>query len=299
MPTRAAACLEDQIASLEKKFDNLTQHFESTMQQQSARLDALDGRFHELEKHVVSLADKVQENSRRILSGSQSEQGQSSSLVRTCQNPVPFEGNVPWESYKLQFEMLAEMNCWNERDRAAHLALCLRGPAMGVLTSLQPEMRQDYHALIAALDVHFGVAHQTELNQRRARANSSQVSSRNRNVTCWKCRQKGHKRRDCKQKITRPQGVGKQPVVRLTGQSLTGTLLAPKSAYKTDSVLSSCDSLIVTGPLNGRACDFTIDTGSNISNVKSNFLTEEGRYIHAASEQLSVDNHGGEGPNPW
>ena len=121
-----------------------------------------------LEKHVTSLSDEIQENSRRI--HERPECGQSGSFVKSLQKPIPFDGGVPWEACKLQFEMLSQMNNWSDSDKAAHLAISLRGPAMGVLISLKPELRQDYHALMAALDIRFGVAHQTELNRAKLRS---------------------------------------------------------------------------------------------------------------------------------
>lgn len=59
------------------------------------------------------------------------------------------------------------MNRWNNAEKATYLAISLRGAAATVLNNLPPEKRQDYGALIAALDSCFGVAHQTELNWMR------------------------------------------------------------------------------------------------------------------------------------
>ena len=56
------------------------------------------------------------------------------------------------------------------------------------------------------------------------------------------------------------------------GGSLTGCDEAPKVVFKTGSIYSTCESLIVTGSLNGRGCDITINTGSNISIVRPDVL---------------------------
>ena len=45
--------------------------------------------------------------------------------------------------------------------------------------------------------------------------------------------------------------------------------------FKTGSIHNDCDSLILAGSINGKACDITIDTGSNISIVRADILTEE------------------------
>ena len=86
------------------------------------------------------------------------------------QRPAPFEGKLPWDAYRTQFELLADINRWSNAEKAAYLAISLRGPAATVLTNLPPEKRQDYGALTAALDSRFGVAHQTELNRMRLKA---------------------------------------------------------------------------------------------------------------------------------
>ena len=72
--------------------------------------------------------------------------------------------------------------------------------------------------------------------------------------------------------------VGKRAIVKLTGKSLTGCNEVPTVVFKTGSIYSTCDSLIVTGSLNGRGCDITIDTGSNISIMRADVLTNAKRY---------------------
>ena len=53
-------------------------------------------------------------------------------------HPQPFGGEAPWDAYKLQFEMLAEINKWSDDEKATFLAVNLRGPALTVLTNLHP-----------------------------------------------------------------------------------------------------------------------------------------------------------------
>ena len=72
------------------------------------------------------------------------------------------------------------------------------------------------------------------------------------------------------------KGVGKRPVVELAGESSTHNSPAPKCVFQTGSI-NSCDGLIAAGTLNGRPCDLTIDTGSNISIIKTDFLTRDER----------------------
>ena len=81
------------------------------------------------------------------------------------QKPPPFDGRSPWDAYKLQFEMLATVNGWTSAQKATYLAVCLRGPALTVLTNISADHRGDYSVLIAALDRRFGSAHRAELNR--------------------------------------------------------------------------------------------------------------------------------------
>ena len=113
--------MEDHLATMEDKLKEVTQCIKTTVEQLSARLDFFDKRLSALGKNVSSLSGEVWENSSRIWAESEVEQRQNFILGRSLQKPITFDGSVPWELYKLQFDMLAEMNCWNENDRAMNL----------------------------------------------------------------------------------------------------------------------------------------------------------------------------------
>ena len=81
------------------------------------------------------------------------------------QKPPPFDGRSSWDAYKLQFEMLADVNHWSDAERATYLAISLRGSALTVLTNVSPDHRGEYATLIAALNERFGSAHRTDLNR--------------------------------------------------------------------------------------------------------------------------------------
>ena len=83
--------------------------------------------------------------------------------------PAPYDGTSPWDAYKAQFELLAELNSWTDAEKATFLAINLRGSALSLLGNLPPRSRTDYAALTEALDCRFGVAHQAELNRTRLR----------------------------------------------------------------------------------------------------------------------------------
>ena len=56
------------------------------------------------------------------------------------------------------------MSQWSDAEKAAYLAISLRGPAATVLTNLPRDQHQNYESLVSALETRFGTAHQTELN---------------------------------------------------------------------------------------------------------------------------------------
>ena len=76
--------------------------------------------------------------------------------------PIAFDGRSSWEAYSTQFEMLAKLNRWSSDEKAAHLAVSLRGSA-------------DESVGGAATELHgtgsgrFGTGHQTELNRAKLR----------------------------------------------------------------------------------------------------------------------------------
>ena len=99
--------------------------------------------------------------------------GRGSATVTTpssVQRPVPFDGKLMWDAYHTQFEMLIKINRWSDVDKAAYLAISLRGPAATVLINLPSDQHQNYASLTAALLSQFGTAHQTEMYRVRLKA---------------------------------------------------------------------------------------------------------------------------------
>ena len=75
-----------------------------------------------------------------------------------------FHGTSSWMDYSVQFEMVAELNLWDNREKALFLASSLRGTARSVLGDLDRSLRYDYIALTNALD-RFGSENKSELNK--------------------------------------------------------------------------------------------------------------------------------------
>ena len=89
--------------------------------------------------------------------------GEASFADKPKIRPATFDGSTSWTDYKVQFELLAELNCWDDTAKAVYLAASLRGSAQSVLGDLDGTRRRNYTALTAALGQRFGPENQTEL----------------------------------------------------------------------------------------------------------------------------------------
>ncbi|CAG2243501.1 unnamed protein product [Mytilus edulis] len=80
-------------------------------------------------------------------------QGSHSSKRMKIEKPVvppsKYDGSVPWEDYKIQFEMISELNCWTDNQKAMFLATSLSGNAQSVLADIEPIKRKDYQSICA------------------------------------------------------------------------------------------------------------------------------------------------------
>uniref|UniRef100_A0A0L8HEQ3 Uncharacterized protein n=1 Tax=Octopus bimaculoides TaxID=37653 RepID=A0A0L8HEQ3_OCTBM len=92
---------------------------------------------------------------------------QNSGAVLIRKKPQEFDGKVSWEAYRIQFEMLADQNDWDERQRAVQLATSLKGPALEVLGQLSKADRNRYSALVEVLERKYGTMCQSEVKQTR------------------------------------------------------------------------------------------------------------------------------------
>ena len=79
------------------------------------------------------------------------------SMPLHVRNGQHLDRKTAWDAYHTQFELLAQLNRWSTTEKAAMLAISLRGAAVTVLTNLPAEKRDSYQDL-SALDTHFRVA---------------------------------------------------------------------------------------------------------------------------------------------
>ena len=56
--------------------------------------------------------------------------------------PPEFDGKSSFHDFLVQFELISEMNGWDRLSMATELAACLHGPAVAVLSDLEPFQRK-------------------------------------------------------------------------------------------------------------------------------------------------------------
>lgn len=89
-----------------------------------------------------------------------------------------YSGESSWQDYHVHFEMVSEINGWDDTTKALELATSLRGSAQAVLSDLSPAQRRSYTHLVAALASRFQPTNQAELyraqmkNQTRGKGQS-------------------------------------------------------------------------------------------------------------------------------
>ncbi|XP_067615866.1 uncharacterized protein [Eurosta solidaginis] len=89
-----------------------------------------------------------------------------------------FDGSVPFQVFKLQFEKTAAVNNWNAEDKVAALFVALKGPAAEILQTIPEYERNSYETLMAAVERRYGSEHrkqifQIELQNRYQKANET------------------------------------------------------------------------------------------------------------------------------
>jgi len=77
-----------------------------------------------------------------------------------------FDGEIPWELYKSQFEVAAHLNGWNEELKAGNLIVSLRGAAQQLLFNIANEDKWNYQKLIEVLEQQFGQTHLVPIKRR-------------------------------------------------------------------------------------------------------------------------------------
>lgn len=74
-----------------------------------------------------------------------------------------YSGKADWDAFHAQFELLSNAAGWSGEVKALQLALCLTEDALSCLLLLSPAERNDYNALVGALQRRFGQCNQPDV----------------------------------------------------------------------------------------------------------------------------------------
>ena len=69
--------------------------------------------------------------------------------------PPTYDGTTGWQDFLVQFEMIAEINRWDNYTMAYELATSLRGVAQEIVTEMEPARRLNYRYLVSTLTSRF------------------------------------------------------------------------------------------------------------------------------------------------
>ncbi|XP_049316545.1 uncharacterized protein LOC125779313 [Bactrocera dorsalis] len=76
-----------------------------------------------------------------------------------------FDGSIPFQIFKLQFEKTAMANNWNAADKVASLFVSLKGLAAEILQTIPDCERDNYEALMSAIERRYGSEHRKQIYQ--------------------------------------------------------------------------------------------------------------------------------------
>ena len=128
--TALSAGMEEQNSALEDRFGELSKRLDALESKQRDRHVTLATHHHNSD--IPDLFGYPEEECLSVLPAPLSSspyrhlpQQREKPRVR----PSPYNGSTSWEDYKAQFELVADLNQWDMRTKAAYLAVSLSGQA--------------------------------------------------------------------------------------------------------------------------------------------------------------------------
>lgn len=123
--------------------------------------------------------DSSKETSSKNISNDDQNQAisQSDSLSSNVKmRPVKYDGLEDWEEYLSLFEILADINKWDDNAKGLYLASSLTGAARSILSDLTQDERRNYSRLKLVLSRKFGSAYKAEMYRAKLQSRFRQTS---------------------------------------------------------------------------------------------------------------------------
>jgi hypothetical protein len=149
----------DNLGDRDAPGDTQTHNVENTLQ---GMLDIL-AEMHDVQAaNQPNVAQNVHLQRRAVIAAPCQSADENRVVGAKTKAPI-YDGTSSWTEYLLQFNLVAELNAWNDYTKALYLATSLRGVARSILTDMDPTMHHDFSALIACLNQRFGPDNQSEM----------------------------------------------------------------------------------------------------------------------------------------
>lgn len=141
--------VKDEVGNVKAEVDNVNEKVENIRE--------------EVQKEIMDIKKNMDERLRHGLISAAAPAGLKV-------KPPPYDGQISFETYKLQFEAACLANRWNDQEKATALVLALRGTALDMLRTLPRGDQEDYQRLTSALELRFGEQHLQQLFRTQLRA---------------------------------------------------------------------------------------------------------------------------------
>ncbi|XP_067629273.1 uncharacterized protein [Eurosta solidaginis] len=177
--TRITSKIEAQETRITSQLEEQKTYLASQLEAQEARISEMSAqiseqvssqlfvKLEEQDAKILQLEDKIDAEI-EALKG-RMEQLQLNRPAVSASNPKvktpSFDGSVPFQVFKLQFEKTAAVNNWNVEDKVAALFMALKGPAAEILQTIPEGERNCYEALMSALERRYGTEHRRQIYQ--------------------------------------------------------------------------------------------------------------------------------------
>lgn len=98
-------------------------------------------------RQEASIVDNSSNHTSNLGNTSNDSAQQNASASHIKMRPVQYDGTDDWEEYISQFDIMSDINHWEDYDKGLYLASSLKGQARGILSELNQDERRDFSKL--------------------------------------------------------------------------------------------------------------------------------------------------------
>ncbi|KAL0130244.1 hypothetical protein PUN28_002082 [Cardiocondyla obscurior] len=205
-----------------------------------------------------------------------------------------YDGSVPLREFFSQFDLIARAKQWGQEARTVALVSCLRGRARSVLCSFQDSEGMGYAELRAKLELCFGEPRSSQnyyslFTNRRQKEGEDFASfgtelERLSQLAYPECPYKVQDKIACAQFISALLDGRVKRTLQLEGISSLKKAIERSKVIGT--IFGESFDRRVSGKINGRECNFRVDTGSDITILSSRFFGKGNLVLQSLREGL-------------